>query len=248
MSLTDLFGDVFRDDIGDTQPPAWVTQRGGDVRAFDLGDGRDVYGPGHVFGSGDLMLTNGMIRATVIEDFAQPQLHLEAFNAGTWTDFGYVQFSADGVTGVVIREVAIKAITPEAATVRIELQGLGASYVVLRRGERMVRLQHGENGALSALRFVDWSEAGPPDITSNVTGAGFCKIDDAYMVNGLRPGLVTLQSGVNGLAGHLAIFATTAVQRLDVGIVVGTDPTANDTVESLQAQLAAACSQEVRVR
>jgi hypothetical protein len=155
--------------------PKWLTDRGGDVRAFDRRQAREVYGPSHPFAkASDLMVNNGLVRFWSCPLGMIPFLHVQAYRNAAWRDVGYVVFSSSESQSLTA--IRLAALTPESATVVLVVQGLGEVSVSLRRGERMLRVQHGSDRfpLVTAERMVEWRGIPParylPSALANGTG------------------------------------------------------------------------------
>lgn len=142
----------------DDKPPSWVARRGGDCRVFDVSEGREVYGPSHpLVEPSDLVIENGLIRAWCGGRGIVPYFTVMAFAAGAWRQCGCVVL-ADETTGPQLDGARLVSVTPDVVTAALRVRGLGDVFVSLRRGERMLRIQHGSTRAptVSATRRVGW--------------------------------------------------------------------------------------------
>lgn len=118
--------------------PAWVTDRGGDCRAYDRRSMREVYGPSHpVQALTDLIITNGLFRARLGNWGLQPALHVQAFADGVWREVGTIL--CGGTTDTLVGARLTK-VTPDATTVALAVADVGEVFVTLKRGERMFRV------------------------------------------------------------------------------------------------------------
>lgn len=143
--------------------PRWVTDRGGDCRAYDRREEREVFGPSHpLVAPTDLVITNGLLRAWVGARGLPPYLQVQAFAAGEWREIGYLQLSDPTEGSIVLTSARLVRVTPEAVSIAIGLQGQGEALLTLRRGERMFQVQHGgARTRLTATRQVSWSGVPP---------------------------------------------------------------------------------------
>lgn len=146
-------------------PPAWVAERGGDCRAYDVSQGREVFGPSHPLEEpSDLVLENGLLRAWCGGRGIVPYFTVMTFVDGAWQQCGCVVL-ADETTGPQLDGARLVAVTPDRVTAALRVRGIGDVYVTLKRGERMLRVQHGTTRAptVSATRRIGWLGT-PPTI------------------------------------------------------------------------------------
>lgn len=119
-------------DTGD--PPAWVSSRGHEARAYDRRHNREVYGPHWFDEPSDIIVTNGVIRFWVV---AGGYLAVDAVNDGAWHHVGYLQVTAGALTSArlasISRDRVVVSLTDGTSTIRAEC----------RRGERMIRCSGG---------------------------------------------------------------------------------------------------------
>lgn len=152
-------------------PPAWLTARGGDCRVYDTFEGREVYGPSHPIAEpSDVVLCNGLSRWWVGGSGVVPYLTAMAMADGDWVQAGHVLL-ADETTGPVVDGARLITVTPDVVTVALRVRTLGEIIVSLRRGERMLRVQHGSTRApaVSVARRIDWR--GLPPTVGGLSGA-----------------------------------------------------------------------------
>lgn len=160
--------------------PRTAAQRGGDVRARDMTRARNVYGPHRFAATDDLRLSNGMIRVTVGPSGAVPTLTVEVYTGGftvddflsntlsdtlegtfspsAWAAMGTVTIDSTAVTAVLTGARLVR-VSPESATVRLVSSALRDIFITLRRGERMIRIQHGSTRppTIFTARRVRWT-------------------------------------------------------------------------------------------
>ncbi len=151
--------------VADGSPPLWLVQRGGDCRAWDVAAGRAVYGPAHPFAEpSDLVLENGLLRAWCGGRGIVPYFTVASFVDGAWRQFGCVAL-ADETAGPVLDGARLLKVTPDVVTAALNVRDIGDVFVSLRRGERMLRIQHGNTRlpTASATRVVTWLGT-PPTI------------------------------------------------------------------------------------
>lgn len=148
-------------------PPA-ADQRGGDCRARDLDQGRNVHGPHRFASSTHCRISNGIIRATAGASGDAPALTLETYRGPVitgdtftvtyhttwggivddlgWEPLGMVTIDSPSVAAA-LAGVRLDRIDPERVTLRLMAPLIGDAYVTLRRGERMLRITHGSRRA-----------------------------------------------------------------------------------------------------
>lgn len=253
--------------------PHWVTNRGGDVRAYDLTAGQNVYGPGHHFANtSDMRLTNGIVRVDVGARNLLPALAISVYKAGAWQAKGYLYLSeANNLLGARLR-----SLTPNRGVLVLSIANEGDVSLRLHRGERMLRGTHGSTRAPSIVvaRLVEWRSSLPvaPTVfwgdatwgsgvwgggtSSGILGGSPLSHGLTYEAtadggstrvtdgNGLTRALVVPRSGATKAPG-LAITRTT--RSYDFAALVAT-ATAGDDLTDHQAQAAAASEQETRIR
>lgn len=113
-------------------PPAWVSSRGHEARAFDRRLDREVFGPHWFDEPPDIIVTNGIIRYWVLPD---GWLAVDAVNSGAWYHVGYLPITAGPLTsGRVV------SLTPDRVVASVG-DGTTTARVECRRGERMLRLR-----------------------------------------------------------------------------------------------------------
>lgn len=147
----------------DGSAPAWLTMRGGDCRAFDRREGREVYGPSHpLVAPTDLIITNGVIRAWFGPRGMPPYLQVQAVGGDGWQEIGYIHLADPTGTSVLLTSVRLVRVTPESVAVAVGIQDQGNAIVTLHRGERMFRIRHGGGRTrVSCVRQVRWAGLPP---------------------------------------------------------------------------------------
>lgn len=148
--------------------PLPADQRGGDCRARDLDLARNVHGPHHFATTTHCRISNGILRATVLVSGAAPALTIEAYRGPVTIDDFFVDVYHDLYGGIaddngwealgtvtvdspsvsaLLTAVRLAHIDPERLTLRLVAPLMGDAYVTLRRGERMLRITHGNRRA-----------------------------------------------------------------------------------------------------
>lgn len=148
--------------------PRPAASRGGDCRAHDLDQARNVHGPHRFAASTHCRISNGIIRATSGASGVAPSLVLEAYRPAHvtgdtftstfhttwggimsddgWEPLGTVTVDSPSVTAL-LTAVRLDWIDPERVTLRLVAPLMGDAFVTLRRGERMLRIAHGSRRA-----------------------------------------------------------------------------------------------------
>ena len=172
--------------------PRPAAKRGGDCRARDLNQGRNVHG-GHRFAATThARINNGLLRLTVGATGAAPSLTVEArrgrlvvgdvyedvyvdlyggsYSAPAWFAMGTITIDSPSVSAL-LTQVRIARISPESVTLQLVAPLMADAFVTLRRGERMVRIQHGSTRSptVATTRRVRWTAS--PSPTGTATGA-----------------------------------------------------------------------------
>ena len=166
----------------DAQPPSWVTNRGGECRAYDIAEGRAVYGPSHpLVEPSDLVLENGLTRAWCGARGIVPYFTVASLVDGAWVQCGHVLL-VDETTGPVLERARLVKVTPGAVTAALHVRGIGDVFVSLRRGERMLRVQHGTTRAptVATPRRAEWRGLPP-----TIDGPGAATVDAGEFGTGL---------------------------------------------------------------
>lgn len=169
----------------DGSPPSWVSLRGGDCRAYDVSEGRAVYGPSHPFAEpSDLVLENGPTRWWLGSRGIVPYFTVMVFVDGAWQQCGCVVL-ADETTGPQLDGARLVTVTPDRVTAALRVRDIGEVFVTLKRGERMLRVQHGSTRAptVSTTRRIGWLGTPP-----TVDGLG----DAAWSASGRFGGGIAL--------------------------------------------------------
>lgn len=145
------------------RPPA-AALRGGDCRARDLNQGRNVHG-GHRFATpAHCRIDNGLLRLTLSAAGTTPALTIQARRGAvvigdvyedvysdlyggsiatpSWLGVGTITIDSLSVT-VLLTAVRLVRISAESLTLRLVAPAMRDAFVTLRRGEPMIRIQHG---------------------------------------------------------------------------------------------------------
>ncbi len=169
----------------DLGSPLAAALRGGDCRARDLTQGRNVYG-GHRFAAtSHCRISNGLLRVTVGASGAAPALTIAAYRGPVtigdpisdvisdalvgsdatpaWQSMGTLTIDSPTVTAL-LTAVVIHDRTPESITLRLVVPVTADAYITLRRGERMLRIQHGSTRPplVDTDRRIRWTDTVNP--------------------------------------------------------------------------------------
>lgn len=211
--------------------PQSAAKRGGDCRARDLDQGRNVHG-GHRFAATThCQIDNGMLRLTVGASAAAPSLAVEAmtglrsvgdvyddvytdiypgtYTAVAWTAQGTIILDSSLLTAL-LTSVRIVRITPAAVTLRLVAPVMADAFVTLKRGERMVHIQHGSTRAprVSTSRRVRWvtgwtsssATAGLVQETAPMTDGFACWVSGPLTATTSAPAFSVTAAGVTSAA------------------------------------------------
>jgi hypothetical protein len=148
--------------------PRWLTDRGGDVVAWDRSRGVEVMSEAHSFASTtDIAIGNGMLRFWVGSRGLPPYLTVEALYPSAWTQVGHLLLGGPGV----LRGARLVKLTPDEARLVLTIQGGGDITVTLKRPDRMVRIGWDTRPPAGAPdRAVAWS--GTPPTSRRVAAVG----------------------------------------------------------------------------
>lgn len=225
--------------------PLAANMRGGDCRARDTTQGRNIYGPHRFATPSDLSICNGMIRLTVGAANAAPALIFSAYgpatpatagttyntattyNAATtyvastytsgWSAMGTIVIDSP-VAAALLTGARIVRITPEAITIRLIAPAIADAYVTLRRGEPFARIQHGATRGTVVNTDRRVMLNGPPALTGTAY-SGRVQEDTPTVAN--TPRFIAARTA--GATVNAATFAVTvpAVRSAHFGAGVG---------------------------
>lgn len=202
------------------KPPA-PAMRGGDCRARDLTQARNVHGP-HVFAATtDCQISNGLVQITVGATGAVPALSIMLWHgAGTGTVTGdiYSDTYADLYAGVTspptagwvasgtltidspdvvapLTAVRIVRMNHRFVTIRLVAPFMADAFVTLRQGWRSVTIQHGSKRPpfLTMTRRISWTASGMTGQASRGRVVETAPLLDGYarFVAGVEAGATT---------------------------------------------------------
>lgn len=220
--------------VGRPRPAA---QRGGDCRARDLDQDRNVYGP-HIFAAPTYcQVCNGALRLTVtasvipellvevrrppvvtgdVYDDIYSDTYVGTIDPAAWAAAGTVRFDAP-LLGAALDGVSLDRVTPEIVSIRLSARVMGDVHVVLRQGERSARIQHGSSRlATTTSRTVRWLASPSPVGVANTS-----RVEEATPV---VPSLLRYVASVAPATVDAANFAVTvAATSARFGFGLGTD-------------------------
>ncbi len=165
--------------------PRPAPSRGGDCRAHDIDQERNVHGPHRFAATTHCQISNGMLRLTVGASAAAPSLTVEAWRGRVVINDTYVDTYTDTYGGdistpawfsvgtltidspsvsALLTAVRLVRISPEAATIRLVAPLVADAFVTLHRGWRSVRIQHGSTRAplVDTDRRIRWTATPSP--------------------------------------------------------------------------------------
>lgn len=237
----------------DLGTPRAAASRGGDCRARDLNQVRNVHGPHRFAATTHCRISNGLLRVTVGATAAAPSLTVEAFtgyrseddffwdifddifpggySAPEWTTMGTITIDSTLLTAL-LTGVQLVRINPERLTIRLVSPVMADAYVTLRRGEPMIRIQHGSTRAplISTSRRVRWAHTGL---------AGAATAGRVTETSPLTDDFARFVGGGDTASSNAGAFSVTSTGVTSARFVAGVGtPDYGTTVADLQGQLA----------
>lgn len=207
--------------------PLPAPDRGGDCRARDLSQGRNVKGMHRFVASDHCRINNGLLRVTVGASGVAPALTLEAHRGPvaiddvyedlyedlyggsmtlpTWFSVGTITVDSPSVAAV-LTGVRLAQVSDEEVTIRLVAPLMTDAFITLRRGRRNVDIFHGDTRASSPAnidRRVRLT-ASPSPVGTASTGR---VEEDAPVIDGF-PRFVTALDPVTENAGAFSLTAT----------------------------------------
>lgn len=220
--------------------PLPATQRGGDCRARDLDQGRNVHGPHRFASTTHCRISNGLLRVTVGTPNVAPALTISAWrgrvtvgdvyddvyddiygeggSVGTpaWLSLGTLIVDSPSVSAL-LTAVRLVAVNPEVVIIRLVAPAIADTFVTLRRGMPGVYIQHGDTRAaplVSTTRRIRWT--GSPALAGVATTTHRIE-EPAPPVDGL-PRFVAAFDPVTTNAGAFSLTTTAStVARFGAG-------------------------------
>lgn len=220
--------------------PRTAAKRGGDCRARDLDQGRNVHG-GHRFDeTTHCRINNGLLRLTVGVAGVAPSLSVEARrgrvpvedyftdiftdifpgHTGTpeWLDLGSLVIDSS-LLSALLTGVRLVRVTPEIVTIRLVSPVIADVIVSLRRGRRHVDIDHGDDQRrvpVSTNRRVRWTASPSP------TGTTFDgRVQEMVPVFDSFPRFLVSDDTVTANAGAFSLTAASSTSAT-FGAGVGT--------------------------
>lgn len=220
--------------------PRPAASRGGDCRAYDINQARNVHGPHRFAASTHCRITNGMLRLTVGASGAAPSLTVEVWRrrvvindtyADTYTDtyggdigtpawFSVGTLTIDSPSGsALLTAVRLVRINPEAVTIRLVAPLMADAFVTLPRGWRSVRITHGDRrlAPVDIDRRIRWTAS--PSPVGTASAGRVEEITAAADLDGMERFVAALDA-VTANAGAFSLTAT-SVTRARFGAGVG---------------------------
>jgi hypothetical protein len=233
--------------------PRTAAKRGGDCRARDLSQGRNVHGPHRFATTTACRIGNGLLRLTVGATGAAPTLAVEVWVPSTlltttvYTHTGdyYTDFYEDVYPGTTVIEdvttgeaghweavgsivvdstsvsalltgVRLVLVNPEVIRIRLLSPLIADAFVTLRRGERMVRIQHGStrSGRVTTSRRVRLIDNPAP---VGVAYAGRVQ-EDAAAYEGFPRWVASLDTATANAGSFSVTTPATTTARFGAGV------------------------------
>jgi hypothetical protein len=217
--------------------PRPAGSRGGDCRARDLSTDLDAFGIHRFASPSHCRITNGLLRLDV-SSASLPTVNVSVWRGrlviadtysdtysdtyggmiGTpeWLDAGSLVFDSPALTAV-LADARLVLVDPEMVVLRLVVPLLADVFLTLRRGERMVRIQHGSTlpPLVDTDRRVRWTPSPVGTAISGRVQEVTADIDAMYRwVGAVDP--VTVSAGAFSVTASSVVTA-----RMGAGI--GTD-------------------------
>lgn len=217
--------------------PRSALSRGGDCRAYDVTQARNVHGSHRFAATTDCRISNGMLRLTLGASGAAPALTVEAWrgalsiggtytdtytdtyagstSAAAWVAMGTLTIDSPSVSAL-LTGVRIVHINAEAITIRLVSPLVADAYVTLRRGERMCRIHHGRTRPpfVDLDRRIRWT-ASPLPVGTAADG----RVQEATPTIDGFPRFVAALDAVTTNAGAFSLTASSVVSaRFGAGV------------------------------
>lgn len=222
--------------------PRAAGSRGGDCKAHDLSEARDVRGPHHFADTTHCQISNGMLRLTVGASGSAPSLLIEAWRGRVnvedyaddiasdiapgsistpeWISVGTLTIDANGgpavLTGV---KLPARGISADEVTIRLVAPLIADAFITLPRGQRAVSIQHGSTRppTLDINRRIRLTVP-----TYTPVGTGFAgRVEEVLPKIESFPRMISSFDAVTVDAGQFALVATSVISAR-FGFGVGT--------------------------
>lgn len=215
--------------------PKDAAERGGDCRARDLNQGRNVHG-GHRFAATThCRISNGMIRATVGAAGIAPTLTIEAmtgyrstgdvytdvytdvypgsYTALEWRAMGTLTLDSSLLTAL-LTGVQLVEVSAEAVVLRLLSPVMADAFIRLERGETMLHIQHGSTRppSVTTNRRMRWTASG----LTGAAGAGLVQ-ESAPLTDGFARFVL----GRDTVTANAGAFSVTAAGTSSAEMVAG---------------------------
>ncbi len=235
------------------RPPA-AELRGGDCRARDLTQARNVGSPHRFAATTDCRINNGIVRLTVGASGSVPTLTVAArrgpvvvgdvyvdtyadlyggsMSSPSWQDMGSVVIDSPSLSAL-LTGVRLVRVDPFGAYVTIRLVAplIGDAFVTLRRGNRGFTVQHGSTRAplVTTTRRVRWNDS--PAVAGIYQPGRMEETPPA--VQGFSRFVALIDTPVASSGGFY--LSTASVTSAQFGVGVGTSA-ARDTAAALHSR------------
>ena len=232
--------------------PRAAAQRGGDCRARDLDQGRNVHGGHRFVTTTHCRISNGMVRATVGATGIAPTLIVEAmtgyrstgdiytdvytdvypgsYTAKEWTAMGTLTFDSSLLTAL-LTGVRLVQVDAESVTLRLLVPVIRDVFVTLRRGVPYLHVQHGSTRPpfVTTNRRMSWAGSG-------LTGAAGTGI--VTETAPLTDGFSRFVLGRDTVTANAGAFSVTATASRSAELAAGVASAGEWTsIEHLRQQL-----------
>lgn len=232
--------------------PRTAAKRGGDCRARDLNQARNVKGPHRFAATTHCRISNGMLQVDVGATGIAPTLTIAAqtglqgtgdvytdvytdiypgsYTAKAWTAMGVLTLDSSLLTAL-LTGVQIVRSNDETITLRLVAPVIADVYVTLRRGETMLHIQHGSTRApmVTTNRRISWAHTG----LTGTSGTGHVKESAP-----LPSGFMRFVAGRSTVTANAGAFSVTAAGLASAELVAGVSPVSAEwmTVADLRMQ------------
>lgn len=243
--------------------PRPAASRGGDCRAYDINQGRDVFGPHRFSSPSHCRISNGMLRVTVGSSGAAPALTVQGWrgrvvvgdtyadtyadtwpgemSTAEWLELGTITVDSPAVSAM-LTAVRIVRISPEGLTLRLVTPAMRDAFVTLRRGEPMVRVQHGS----TRPPFVDTDRR--VRLTDTVAPVGTASLGRVEEVSPTHDGFPRFVASIDAVTPNAGTFSVTAASVVSARFGAGAGTYADGTRPlDLHRQLVDASTQRIVV-
>lgn len=227
--------------------------RGGDCRARDLGQGRNVKGMHRFVSPNHCQISNGLLRLSVGSAGLVPVLTVEGrrgvvtvgdvyvdtyadlygggLSTPEWVAMGDLTIDSPSVAAV-LTGVQLSAVSDESVTIRLVAPLIGDAWVTLERGMRHASIQHGRSRGklVNTARRLRW--------TASPSLIGTASVGRVEEVSAATDGFLRFVASIDAVTTDAGAFSITAssVTTADMGAGIGTFAS-HDQPADLHAQL-----------